>query len=107
MRRGSTQALARRRMRTIKRISGRAFRFGGEEHSGWLPPGAVTPPPTPIKDATLDLAILFDGHGFILEYSSRDAHHYGDTWHETLEDALRQAQLSFGIDPSEWEDPAS
>jgi hypothetical protein len=27
----------------------------------------------------------------------------GDTWHETLADALRQAEYQFGVKPDRWE----
>ena len=38
-------------MAAIKRLLAVPVRFGGEEHSGWLPANAVTPQPTPVEDA--------------------------------------------------------
>jgi hypothetical protein len=37
----------------LKRASGVKHRFGGEERSGWLPPGAAIPLATPVHDLTL------------------------------------------------------
>ena len=33
-----------------------------------------------------------------------DAHLGTDTWHETLEEALHQAEWEFGVMPEEWTD---
>jgi len=77
-------------------------RFGGEEHSGWLPGNAVTPPPTPVEDALVDFEIYELEDGYILEWFSRNTSHHGDSWHETLEGALEQASTEFGVGPEEW-----
>ena len=51
-------------MAVIKRLSAVSRRFGGEEHTGWLPANAATPPPTPIEDAAaysitgIDVAVV-------------------------------------------------
>ena len=42
-------------------------RFGGEEHSGWLPANAATPPPTPVEDALVDFEIYELEDGYTLE----------------------------------------
>jgi len=40
--------------------------------------------------------------GYILEWISRNTSHHGDSWHETLDDALEQASAEFGVRPEEW-----
>ena len=67
-------------LKVIKRITGLPFRFGGEEHEGWLPPGAAKPPPTPAEDVILDLEITHDGHGYLLCWRLRDGKQHGDLW---------------------------
>ncbi len=59
-------------MAVIKRLSAVPIRFGGEEHSGWLPANTATPPPTPIEEALVDfeLSKLEGGGGYILEWFS-------------------------------------
>jgi hypothetical protein len=92
-------------MAVIKRLSAVPIRFGGEEHSGWLPANAATPPPTPVEEALMDFEIseYEGGGGYILEWDSRNTSHWGDLWYETLEDALEQAFLYFGIQPDQWQ----
>lgn len=91
-------------MRVVRRVQNRIVRFGGEEHSGWLPPGTAQPLPTPIIDVILSLEIVIgDGSGYFLQYRSTNTSHIGDTWHEDLEGAIEQAKLQFGIEPGEWE----
>lgn len=91
-------------MKSIKRVTGLAVQFGGEEHSGWLPPGAAKPLPTPIVNAVLDVEIVFDGFGFLLCWRSRDGFYANDTWHETLAEAERCATERFGIECQDWID---
>ena len=89
-------------MRVVKFINGRPLRIGGEEHTGWLPPGAAKPLPTPVRDVLLNVEIQFDGSGYFLCYLSTDGTVSGDTWHESLSGAERAAADYFGIDGSEW-----
>ena len=86
----------------IKRITGMPFHFEGVEHSGWLPPAAARPLPTPIKQVLLDLEIVPESNGYLLCWSSDDGSVIGDLWFERLEDAIRQAEQDFGIGESEW-----
>ena len=79
------------------------IRFGGEEHSGWLPANAVTPPPTPAEEALVDFEISEVEGGYVLEWYSRNTRHHGDSWYETLEDVLEQASIDWGIRPEEWQ----
>ena len=89
-------------MAVVKHIVDRAIQIGGEHHSGWLPPGASTPLPTPIRDLLLNLEIQFDEGGYLFCYDSTDGSFCGDTWHETRADAEEAARLAFGIDSREW-----
>jgi hypothetical protein len=90
-------------MAVIKRLIGVPIRFGGEEHSGWLPANAAMPLPTPVEDLLVDFEIDELEVGYILAWYSRNSSHHGDSWHETLEDALEQASTEFGVRPEEWQ----
>ncbi len=84
-------------------IQGRYIRVGGKEHSGWLPEGFVKPRPTPERNLKFNFEIRDDGGGhFIFYHESEDGSILGDTWHETLEDAINQAQHDFGIIRADW-----
>jgi hypothetical protein len=87
----------------IKRLSAVPIRFGGEEHSGWLPANAAIPPPTPVEQAVVDFEISEVEGGYILQWYSRNTSHHGDLWYETLEEALEQASIDWGIRPEEWQ----
>jgi hypothetical protein len=89
-------------MAVIRRLLAVPVRFGGEEHSGWLPANAATPRPTPAEDALVDLEIEEVEGGYVLQWFSRGTAHHGDSWHETLEDALKQANIEFGLRPGEF-----
>ena len=88
---------------TVKRLVGLRVRFGGEEHSGWLPAGAARPKPTTADEVTLTLEISTSDSGFILEWWNEENRHVGDTWHESEREAMRQAELLFGATPAQWE----
>ena len=89
-------------MAVIKRVLAVQVRFGGEVHSGWLPANAATPQPTPVEEALVDFEVHEVDGGYILAWYSRNTSHHGDSWHETLEDALEQARSEFGVGPEEW-----
>ena len=89
-------------MPVVKRVIGLPFRFGGEEHSGWLPAGAAKPLPTPIQDVILDVQIESDPSGFLLVWSARDGDQWGDLWFQTLAGAEAAGQAYFGIEPNHW-----
>jgi hypothetical protein len=89
-------------MPVIKRVLGLPFRFGGEEHSGWLPPGAAMPLPTPIEDVVLDVEIEAIEGGFIFFWQSRDGSRIGDSWHRTLQEAEEAAREELGIERDQW-----
>ena len=89
--------------RVIKRVVGLAIRLGGQQHSGWLPPGAANPLPTPARDVLIDLEIEFDGSGYLLICQAQDGSFCWDTWCESMEKAEMQAAEEYGIQPSQWE----
>jgi hypothetical protein len=95
-------------MKVLKRMTGLSRQFGGEEHVGWLPPGAARPLPTPITQHVLDFEITGDGgDGFLLCYESRDGQVCGDNWFQTVAEAERAASEWFGINPSQWADEST
>ena len=89
-------------MGRVKWGVGLPFRLGGKPHSGWLPPGAAIPLPTPIRDLLLDIEIQSDGDGYLLCYMSQDGTFSGDTWHQSMAEAEQAAQQDFGVQPSQW-----
>lgn len=86
----------------LKRVSGHKVRIGGTPHSGWLPEGALSPLPVPIRNVSFNLEIQFDGFGYLLIYESQEGDLCGDTWHETLSDAELAAE-SFGVRSEQWQ----
>jgi hypothetical protein len=87
----------------LKRIIGWSWTFGGEEHTGWLPPDAATPLPTPIQHLLLDLEI--DGNereGYLIIGRSQDGSFEWDTWYKALAEALAAANADFGISADDW-----
>ena len=87
----------------LYKLDGREVTFGGEAPSGWLPEKAALPLPTPLERATLDFAIVEAEPGsFFLRWNEHSGRHAGDTWHPSVEEALEQAELSFGIVRAEW-----
>lgn len=87
----------------IKRLWAVPIRFGGEEHSGWLPANAAEPLPTPVEEALVDFEISEVEGGYLLQWYSQNTSHRGDLWYETLEGALEQASIDWGIHPEEWQ----
>ena len=92
------------------RVEAWPFTFGGEADTGWLPPGFITPQPTPIERELLDVEIEQTDGGYLLTWAARPsptcrelrAPKVGDTWHETIEDAKAAANASFGIKHEDW-----
>jgi len=89
-------------MRIVKELRRREVQFGGEEHNGWFPPGASPPLQTPLESVKLDFEIQATEGGYLLIWKGAERRHCGDTWHSTVDDALEQARLCFGIEPQEW-----
>jgi hypothetical protein len=68
------------------------------EHSGWLPEGAAKPSPT--KPRHVEVWISHESDAYYLFIT--DGEHVFDTWHQTLVDAMNQAEFEYGIRPEEW-----
>jgi hypothetical protein len=92
-------------MVVVKLLRGVEVRFGGEAPQGWLPAGASRPAPTPVHVVKLDFEIIDDGAGFVLAWTGPSQDYCNDTWHETVDAALEDARLRFGIEPGEWTPP--
>jgi hypothetical protein len=56
------------------------------------------PPPVLLK-----VARYTDDDGYYLLYCDASGVEFTDTYHESLEDALAQAEWEFRIQPTEWE----
>ncbi len=93
----------------ILRVAEWTVDFGGSGHSGWLPAAAAPPPPTPVVRANLALAILQDSptSSCILEWcgsteETSGVETSGDSCHESLADALAEAEHAIGLAPEAW-----
>jgi len=86
----------------VATVRGWPVTVGGDVHSGWLPPGSSTPPPTPIRELVLDLTITRDGGGFNLEWVSRHTPEASDSWHPTLQAAKVHALEYFDVPLERW-----
>jgi hypothetical protein len=92
-------------MPVLKHALGIPYRCGGEAHSGWFPPGASIPLPTPIRLLTLDVTIETEGPGYLLVFAAREDPNFGsDNWFDTMDDAVAAALKCFGILPDQWRD---
>jgi hypothetical protein len=90
-------------MPVVERVIGLPARICGDQRRGWGPAGAATPLSTPIREVLLDIEIQFDGIGYLLCCVSRDRDVYGDTWHESREEAEQAAAEGFGVQPHQWQ----
>ena len=77
--------------------------IGGETHTGWLPPNAAQPRPSPVREVEYNIEIEAEGDGFTLTYEATDGSGWSDTWHPTLEEAMEVAEEDFGVHRSEWQ----
>jgi hypothetical protein len=75
----------------------------GTNHSGWLPPGASQPQRTPARSVTVWISHQPDGYYLF----TADGDHMFDSWHQTLDDAIAQAHLHYGVAAEEWEPVAA
>jgi hypothetical protein len=97
----------------VKQVDGWPFVFGGEPHSGWLPPDAAMPLPTAEEHEILDVVIEQCDGGYLLVWAARPSDtcsemgppKTGDNWHETVEAAEATAQEFFGIERGDWTIP--
>ena len=74
-------------MRVIKQVLGKTVQVGGQEHAGWLPVNASQPLSTARELRSLDVRILEDIEGFILEFKFKNASGGNDSWHSTINEA--------------------
>jgi hypothetical protein len=59
--------------------------------------------PTPERLVSVDFFIIEeDPSSVLLVWSGPDKETSGDTWHPDLDAAIQQAEVWFGIEPSEW-----
>jgi len=97
-----------KQLRAVLQILGKVVDVGGESANGWIPSNAATPPPTPTLQRVVDIRVLDEGEGgFILQWESSTPGFSNDTWHATIEEALRSAEERFGVDRSEWREPSA
>jgi hypothetical protein len=89
-------------MKILKRAR-KADGLGGEPHGGWLPPGAASPEPTPVRDLLLEIGSDGEG-GYYLLSQAADGGTRADTWHESVDEAIAQAREQFGIRADAWHD---
>lgn len=90
-------------MQTFARIENRLVQIGGEQATGWLPNHSAPSLPTVRRDVVFTFTITDDGNkNYLLCYESTDGSRYGDTWHETLAEAMECALTDFGIAEDEW-----
>jgi hypothetical protein len=78
--------------------------FSGPQ-SGWLPTGPTGAVQPSSEVALLELSIRQTLEGYFLEsVSSNPRYSGGDTWHQSYEQAVAQAQHQFGVSPDAWID---
>ena len=96
----------------MKLVVTKEITFGGQEHRGWLPPGASTPLPTQRERELVDFALVAAGGGYLLKLCARPSPtnreprppKTADSWYERLDDALAAAEAEYGIAASDWID---
>ena len=89
--------------RVVARIPAAKAIIGGETPSGWLPPNASEPRPSPGQEVEYNIEIEDLSDGFILLYEATDGSGWSDTWHPTLEEAMEVAEEDFGVHRSDWQ----
>jgi hypothetical protein len=55
-------------------------------------------------EAFRELRIVERDHGIFLLYLDQDGNEVTDTWHQSLGDAMHQAEFEFSVQPDEWSD---
>ena len=65
-------------MKVVKQTIGKEFKFGGEDHEGWLPLNATLPRATPVENTKIDIRIIEEeAGGYILEWQSQSGSKVG------------------------------
>ena len=91
-------------------VRGWVWEHGGQAHEGWIPAGAAVPLPSPAVRVPVNLEVVPESGGWLLTWelaSSTDtlpdsSLRSGDTWHDSVDDALQQAEVHFGVPRSSW-----
>lgn len=89
-------------MRVVKQIGRYRVTFRGEAQSASLPHGAAEPERTPARTVGVNLVILDDGAGYLLEWVGPTAEYSGDTWHLSVEEAMAHAESALGVPRHLW-----
>jgi hypothetical protein len=86
-------------MRLLKKA--KCTLMSGGPDSGWRPDGT---PPYTTEAHEINLEIRGSDEGFFLVSIPANDDLIGDTWHASLEEALSQAELQFGVPSTAWQD---
>ena len=87
-------------MKTFAHIPSRLVTIAGHPNSGWSSADEGTPGSFELE---FSFQVTDDGGGnYLLVYASLDGRYAADTWHETLDSALAEAEEQFSIERSEW-----
>lgn len=74
----------------------------GNQSSGWGAANESEKQSQEVQTLLFDFEIEDSGGGFILAYHSKSNELYGDTWHESEENAIKAANEEFGIPIDAW-----
>jgi hypothetical protein len=77
------------------RLAGRHAPTGATRH---YRNGQLLPPPTALRIGRYETDA-----GYYLLYLDENDQEVSDTWHDTLEAAVKQAKLEFGVQAEDWE----
>lgn len=58
--------------------------------------------PWPDDERVCALSIEFMGHAWYMFLRGPDGAVLNDTWHKTLDEALEQGEVVYGVKPTEW-----
>jgi hypothetical protein len=78
-------------------LAARHRRTGNTRHYG--PPGELPPP------VELQIVRYSDALGYYLFYMNEEGVEQSDTWHETMDGAMDQAEFEFKVRRNDWSDP--
>lgn len=90
-------------MNIVKKVDRWSLVFGGEEHTGWLPPESARPLPTPEQLQVLEIKILANGDDeFLLVWREENEESEHDLWFADLPQAEETAKKYFGLGEGDW-----
>lgn len=82
----------------VREVTGNARHYYGTILDDRVVPASPVPIPHYVE-------IADDGGGsFLLLYFDEEGNELTDTWHETVDDAKRQAEFEFCIGDNDWQD---